>query len=138
MLDCKSLGVSFGRLLVIDGISRATSAVVGKTDTSNPQTTWNIDQTPSILANSSLNQVIAMEFSNQANGEHASVASFARHTLQLMTMEAPPTLLMGSIKAAVDEIRHAKNCYGIAETFLGKNIQPSTLDIDGSLKALSK
>ena len=107
-------------------MSGATSVVVGKIDPSNPQTRWNIDQKH------------IERRPNQANGEHASVASFARHTLQLMAMGAPPTLLMGSQKAAMDEIRHAKMCYGIAQTFLDKDIQPSTLDIDGSVKALSR
>ena len=79
-----------------------------------------------------------MEFLNQGEGEHASVASFGRHTLQLMSMGAPPALLMGSQQAGVDEINHAKMCYGIAQAFLGTSIHPSSLDIDGSVRALGK
>ena len=119
-------------------MSRSTSSLVGEIDSSNAKTTWNINQKPRILANNSLNQAIALEFSIQAEGEHASVASFARHTLQLMTMGAPPTLLMGSQQAALDEIRHAKMCYSIAEAFLEETIRPSSLDIDGSVKAMNK
>ena len=91
-----------------------------------------------MLTNTSSNQAIAMEFSDQGEGEHASVASFARHTLQLLSMGAPGSLLTGSQKAALDEIKHAKMCYSIAETFLGDTIQPSTLDVDGSVRAQSK
>ena len=127
-----------GRPFVVDGRYRATTSMIGKMDESNLKTEWNIDQVPGILANSSLNQEIALAFSNQGEGEHASVASFARHTLQLMSMGAPATLLVGSQQAALDEIRHAKMCYGIAESFLGAKIQPNTLNIDGSVKTMRK
>ena len=108
--------------------------MVGAIENANVKETWKIGQVPRIFTNQSLNQAIAQEFSTQGEGEHASVASFARHTLQLLTMVAPPSLLTGSQKAALDEIKHAKMCYGIAEAFLGKTIQPSTLDIEGSVK----
>merc|ERR1712198_179483 len=103
-----------GRPFIVDGRYRATTSLVGQIDESNAKTAWNIDQVPEHLANSSLNQEISLAFSNQGEGEHASVASFARHTLQLMSMGAPATLLVGSQQAALDEIRHAKMCYGIA------------------------
>ena len=127
-----------GRPFTVDGAFRIPTSLVGNTDGSNAGSTWKMNDVPSVRANSSLSQVIAMEFSDQGEGEHASVASFARHTLQLLSMGAPGSLLMGSQKAALDEIKHAKMCYSIAETFLGDTIQPSTLDIDGSVRAQSK
>jgi len=127
-----------GRPFVVDGRYRATTSWIGKKEESNANTAWSIDQVPGILTNSSLNQEIALEFSNQGEGEHASVASFARHTLQLMSMGAPATLLTGSQKAALDEIRHARMCYGIAKSFLEAKIQPNTLNIDGSVKTMRK
>ena len=111
--------------------------MIQRIDEFNAETAWNTDQVPRILANSSLNQAIAIEFSNQGEGEHASVASFARHTLQLMNMGAPTTLLIASQKAGLDEIRHAKMCYGIAKSFLGAKIQPSNFNIDGSIETMS-
>ena len=90
------------------------------------------------MVNQSINQAIATEFSEQGEGEHGSVASFARHTLQLMTMGAPSELLISSQKASMDEIRHAKMAYGLAATFLGSNVRPGSLDIDGSVKSSSK
>jgi len=130
--------VQMGRPFVVDGKYRATTSLIGKIDESNAKTAWNIDQVPGSLANSSLNQEIALAFSNQGEGEHASVASFARHTLQLMSMGAPATLLIGSQQSAIDEIKHAKMCYGIAKSFLGAKIQPNTLNIDGSVKTMRK
>ena len=107
-------------------------------DGPNVQTAWKIDPEPQIEANSSSNEKIVMSFANQGEAEHASVASFARHTLQLMTMGAPSTLLIGSQEAALDEIRHAKMSYGLANAFSGAIIHPSSLDVDGSVKALGK
>ena len=46
--------------------------------------------------------------------------------------------MIGSQKAALDEIKHAKMCYGIAKSFLGAKIQPNTLNIDGSVKTMRK
>jgi len=135
--DCDTCP-SPGRPFTVDGAFRIPTSLVGNTDGSNAGNTWKMNDVPSVRTNSSLSQVIAMEFSDQGEGEHASVASFARHTLQLLSMGAPGSLLMGSQKAALDEIKHAKMCYSIAETFLGDVIQPSTLDIDGSVRAQSK
>ena len=90
-----------GRPFAIDGKYRTSTSLVGRIDTFNTGSTWKVDQVPQILANNSINQAIAMEFSVQGEGEHASVASFARHTLQLMTMGAPPELLIGSQKASL-------------------------------------
>ena len=136
---CRGTGrLVAGRPFVVGGKSRKTTSLVGEIDAFNGKATWMIDQTPPTLANDSINQVIAMEFSEQGEGEHASVASFARHTLQLLNIGAPSELLMSSQKAAIDEIRHAKMCYGLAAAFFGLDVQPSSLDIEGSVKSSSK
>ena len=97
---------------------------------------WMMGETPPVLANASVNQEIGRRWLQQAEGEHASVASFARHTLQLMAIGAPPRLLIASQNAAVDEIRHAKLSYGFAKTFLKSDVGPGTLDIEDSLPKL--
>ena len=96
---------------------------------------WSLDTSGIKLANHSYNQDIGSRFLEQAEGEHASVASFARHALQLMTIGAPAELIIASQKASVDEIKHAKMCYGLAANFLGSIFEPGTLDVDGSLEA---
>ena len=50
-------------------------------------------------------------------GEHASVAAFARLTLQLLAVGAPTELLRGAQQAALDEIGHAEQCWRLAERF---------------------
>ena len=127
-----------GRPFLVDGKHRMAKSSIFNTNARNVQAAWKVDHEPQNVANSSSNKEIAMNFANQGESEHASVASFARHTLQLMTMGAPSTLLVGSQIAAMDEIRHAKMSYGLANTFSGTIIHPSNLDVDGSINALSK
>ena len=63
--------------------------------------------------------------------EHASVASFARFSLQLLALGAPPRLLAGAQEAALDEIEHARFAYGLASAFAGEPIGPGPLDLGG-------
>eukprot|EP00954_Amorphochlora_amoebiformis_P030824 1395252-Amorphochlora_amoeboformis.AAC.1 len=53
----------------------------------------------------------------QARGEHASVASFANHALELMKFGAPAALIEGALIAGQDEIRHAQACFAFASRF---------------------
>lgn len=66
-----------------------------------------------------------------AEMEHASVASFARFTLQLMALGAPPALLAQAQQAAADEVEHARLAYGIASQLLGCEVGPGPLPLDG-------
>lgn len=94
---------------------------------------WKLGKGVTKLENSSISEEIGRRWLEQGEGEHASVASFARHTLQLMSIGAPAELLEASQQSAVDEIRHSKLCYGLASSFLGCNYEPGTLDIETSL-----
>lgn len=88
------------------------------------------------MANASVNQEIGRRWMELAEGEHASVASFARHTLQLMAIGAPPDIVTASQNAAIDEIMHAKLSYGFASVFLKSSLGPGLLDIEDSLPKL--
>lgn len=66
----------------------------------------------------------------EAAMEHASVASFARASLQLLALGAPPELVAGAHAAALDEIDHARLCYGIASRFAGRTLGPGALAVD--------
>ncbi len=63
--------------------------------------------------------------------EHASVASFARFSMQLMALGAPADLLADCQQAAADEVRHARLAYGIATAFAGEVVGPGPLDLSG-------
>jgi hypothetical protein len=47
-------------------------------------------------------------WAERAQMEHASIASFAKFSLQLVMVAAPPALLADAHDAAVDEIHHAR------------------------------
>lgn len=51
------------------------------------------------------------------SGEHASVAAFARLSLQLLRFGAPSDLLHDVHQAAMDELSHAEICWAIAQRF---------------------
>ena len=67
------------------------------------------------------------EWANRAIGEHASIASFASFTIELMTNNAPPDLIADSLQAAMDEFRHAQTSFEMASFLLQKNVSPGHL-----------
>ena len=56
--------------------------------------------------------------------EHASVASFARLTLDLMALGAPPALVVSANQDALDEIRHTQACFALAHALDGQHESP--------------
>ncbi|MEZ4219337.1 MAG: ferritin-like domain-containing protein [Polyangiaceae bacterium] len=76
---------------------------------------------------------LAAAWRHDAQMEHASVASFARLTLELMALGAPPDLLAESQVAATDEIEHARLCFGVAARLAGAEIGPGRLPIGDAL-----
>lgn len=74
------------------------------------------------------------EWTNNALGEHASVASFAVFAIALMTNGGPVSLVEAALKAGLDEVRHAKVSFAIAsklsgngQLMEGKSIHPGPL-----------
>jgi len=68
--------------------------------------------------------------------EHASIAAFARFTLQLMALGAPADLVEGATQAMADETRHAKTCFGLATRYAEREVGPGPLDVTGALGAV--
>jgi hypothetical protein len=80
-----------------------------------------------------LRQRLAELWARDALFEHASVASFSRFSLHLMAVAAPPELLDGAHRAALDEIRHARLCFALASTYAGEPLGPGPLPLEGDL-----
>lgn len=57
---------------------------------------------------------VAAQWRENAGKEHASVAAFAQLSLDLVALGAPPSLVAASHEDALDEVRHAEACYGVA------------------------
>ena len=125
-----------GRPFVVEGSARTTISQKCKDVDTTFADSWHTDVTPAIKPNNSLNQELGRRWLEQAEGEHASVASFARNTLQLLTLGSPSELLIASKQAGIDEINHAKISYDIASANTGLKLAPGPLDIQESLKKL--
>jgi hypothetical protein len=69
--------------------------------------------------------------------EHASIAAFARFSLQLLALGAPPDLVEACTQALADETAHALLCFGIASAYAGRAIGPGPLDVSRSLEVTS-
>jgi hypothetical protein len=72
---------------------------------------------------------VAAWWSRAAQLEHASIASFARFTLDLMRFGAPPALLVDAHRAGLDEIAHAQLCFALAGASAGEALEASTLPL---------
>ena len=81
----------------------------------------------------SLRTALEAEWTQMARAEHAAVASFARFTLQLMSIGAPAELLGAAQTAAADECRHAKICFGLAAVYGGRAVEPSCFPVGSSM-----
>ena len=65
--------------------------------------------------------------------EHASIAAFARFTLELLALGAPPSLIADATAAMADEQRHAATCFALASAYAGSPFGPGPLDVRGCL-----
>jgi hypothetical protein len=70
---------------------------------------------------------LAAQWLQDGLSEHASIASFARASLELMTLGAPPDLLTRVHAAAIDEIDHARRCFSLATAYAGRTLSPGHL-----------
>jgi hypothetical protein len=68
--------------------------------------------------------------------EHASIAAFARFTLELLAFGAPAALVQSSSQAMRDEIEHARQAFALASVYAGAPRGPGPLDVGGSLSCV--
>jgi hypothetical protein len=80
---------------------------------------------------------LATEWTRAGELEHASIAAFARFTLELLTLGAPAELVADATRAMADELEHARLCFALASRYLGRSVRPSTLDVSGSVEDVS-
>lgn len=125
---CSSvLSCPIGRPFLIDGEARRSALCIG------------IDATPGEARETASvhNERIAAHWAEQALMEHASIAAFARFTLQLLQLGAPAGLVQASVSAGQDEAEHARLCFEIATRHRGAALSAGPLNIAGALPTLS-
>jgi hypothetical protein len=69
----------------------------------------------------------ARHWARAAQFEHASVASFAQFSLQLLALGAPADLVARSHRAALDEIEHARLSFALAAAYGHEDVGPGSL-----------
>lgn len=103
-----------GRPLIVDDRPHVASPVLGDG--------WGT-QTPV-----EVRPAVAEYWLDAALEEHASVASFARFALELLSVGAPAELLADTATAMRDEVRHAELALALARRFGALPLQPGPLD----------
>jgi len=81
---------------------------------------------------------LAERWRENGKTEHASVAAFARLTLDLMALGAPPTLVAAANQDSLDEIRHAELCFSLATALDGTRWSPAPFPEAGRVPALPR
>jgi hypothetical protein len=77
-----------------------------------------------VTADDDVRTMLAAQWRENGRTEHASVAAFARLTLDLMALGAPPALVAAANRDALDEIRHTELCFSLARAFDGRSESP--------------
>jgi hypothetical protein len=75
----------------------------------------------------------AAHWTRMGQMEHASIAAFARFSLQLLALGAPPELIESCNAALADETAHTRLCFQLASAYAGEWLSPGPLDVTGSV-----
>jgi hypothetical protein len=116
-----------GRPFLVDGVARVAH-IDGGGDWTARDLAPRADAVPPALR-----ERLGEAWTQIALLEHASIAAFARFTLQLLSLGAPAELIERSQGAMADETAHAKLAFGLAGAFGGRDVGPSVLDVRGAL-----
>lgn len=80
------------------------------------------------------NPDVARDWLQRALAAHASVATFARLSVQLLGLGAPAELVAAAAQAMQDQIRHARAAFDLARRYSTEDLGPGPLAIDGALR----
>jgi hypothetical protein len=117
---CVGRNCAIGRPMTVDGVARRSTAA--------SRDDWRADLGASVPGLApAVRSALAARWTEVAALEHASIGSFARFSLQLLALGAPPVLLAEVQQATLDEIEHAKVGYALASLFSGTALGPGPL-----------
>jgi len=131
---CVYPGCQEGRPFYVGGEMR-TAPIVASGD-------WGSRLTPQVgLCTAEEREALSARWARIGQLEHASVASFARFAMQLLSLGAPPQLIEQTTQAMADETIHAKLAFGLASAYAGSAMGPGKLAVgdalsDGDLGAI--
>ena len=122
-----------GRPFLIDSVERRADVVSRRG--------WSPETLADDVGNESeldpaVRAALAAHWSRSAAMEHASIAAFARFSLQLLSLGAPSNLVERTARALADETRHTQICFALASRYAGEQLGPAPLAIDGCLESV--
>lgn len=128
--ECQQGGCAIGRPFLVDGEAR-TAGIETRND-------WcEKDITPNVVGlNKSIRDELATAWADTAKMEHASIAAFARFSLELLALGAPSELIMRTNSALVDETKHARVAFALASAYRGERIGPGRLAMNGAMEGV--
>jgi hypothetical protein len=127
---CQQKGCAIGRPLLVEGRAR-TAASAARLDWADAAIAPEVAPLPG-----DVRAALAAQWADVAALEHASIASFARFSLELCALGAPPDLLLRAQRAAADEVAHARIAFALASAYGGRPLGPSALDVRGVAPSL--
>lgn len=118
-----------GRPFCVDGRARVAAIASGLG--------WSEAPRPELATLDAITRAaLADAWRRHGQSEHASVASFARFTAQLLALGAPARLIAAALHAGEDERRHALRCFGLANAYASAPNRPGALDVRECLSAV--
>ncbi len=125
-------GACCGRAFVVNGQQRLAPVV--------PRTDWlgeyEVARADLVNMATPTRSALARAWLNDARMEHASIASFAKFTLELLSFGAPPDLVADAQASALDEVDHARRCFALASRYSGCAEGPGALNVGASVGEL--
>jgi hypothetical protein len=125
--ECGPGGCAIGRPFLIEDEARM-APIARRADWSQKRIAPCLEGLDDALCNE-----LASAWEHTARMEHASIAAFARFSLQLLALGAPPDLVERTNRAMVDETKHARAAFALASAYRGKPVGPGPLPIGGAL-----
>lgn len=125
--QCTGGGCAIGRPFLVDGEARTAPIA--------PRSDWAVAGiSPNVAGlTDELRSELAAAWELIARMEHASIAAFARFSLQLLELGAPPDLIERTNQALVDETKHARAAFALAGAYRGRRVGPGALSAAGAL-----
>ncbi len=120
--SCQLASCAIGRPFLVDGRPRLAQTL--------PRNDWLVAgfSAPRDGLSKSERARLSAAWLDIARMEHASIAAFARFTLELLAFGAPSELVCLSNAALADETRHAAQAFALASGYAGHGLGPGPLD----------
>jgi hypothetical protein len=124
---CQQLGCVEGRPFLVAGQERVASL------SSHGEFLGRLAVTDVAELASGVRAHLAKSWARVALMEHASIAAFARFTLELLSFAAPAELVASSAQAMADEVEHARGAFSLASRYEREAVGPGPLAVQDSL-----